>query len=166
MVFPIETKVISICFIGPIGMFAKNLSIIPIRVSRMCDFYERPINPAPKKRRVERVVSIWLCGCTLHYGLCPLTSMWNINSSPHLLVIEMTLILQHFYNSASQCFLANLKYTNKLSLELPLQTHLTLYATTFHCHIVESKEFTRSEIWNSHFATKSRVACVQNHPFQ
>lgn len=58
--------------------------------------------------------------------------------------------------SITMLFGANLKYTNKL---YRLQTHLTFYATTFHCHIVESKEFTRSEIWNSLLATKSRAAC-------
>lgn len=47
--------------------------------------------------------------------------------------------------SITMLFGGNLKYTNKLSLELPLQTHLAFCATTFHCHIVESKV----QKWNS-----------------
>ena len=102
-------------------MFAKNLNIIPIRVSRICDFYEWPINPfsAPAGNRKD---------------------------------IDPSSFVQF---SIAMLFGANLKYTNKL---YRLQTHLTFYATTFHCHIVESKEFSRGP--------KSGILYLQQNPGQ
>ena len=65
--------------------------------------------------------------------------------------------------SITMLFGANLKCTNKL-YRFPYK-HISLFVQQ-NPNIVESKEFTRSEIWNSLLATKSRVACVQHPPLQ